>query len=748
MCDINFAFLSSHLAFANPSGRLAKPLLQFQQVELFISSSDPSIGCNESYYELSLKSGLLHLRFRLPAEVPSDQPTEAVSPTALATLTAFKWFQSARAGHLSVRETLHAFAGLESRLDDGQFHDLLLERSPDQIRVSVDENTIFFQPLSFDKIRPGFLEIQHIVLGSLPKKSTDPEAFGGQIRRAILQVDDTTLNILQFAENSLHGFEITGGHPTKCATESILFSSVSLRRVYLLLRLPSPSTKSSPPPLFNKLPMYTDRIHDWQQIEVDFNSHSKNAFLFLLFHRLGELSDPLLSVELRDGSPWLVTQKQSLEIRAIKTNLLRVGAGKITIPGRHEAAIIAVGYATLEYFVAIDGDEFRPAFEAEVAGVLESAIEGHDSKTLFGRNLLLGGTNWTAEEEFGRGLHHLWSGLGRRKQFTGCIHRAGTNTHELTVPVIETGALLRRCLTITSLASLGASTRLRVSSGLETKFRTMAKLVFRIGILDPPHSLTPLKIDGLLKPLNFSSYYQKAMQITGKEAQYLKLNGEVVNFEPLIRSRLRHRPLKRDQRLQVGCHSPPANCLCHNGGVCVDGECNCLATAFSGELCHIPAKILDFDKMHQLRLRFPLPHRLESTEVQFAFKTRTRNTTLLSSYSQGFFSPMMQFFDIIQPDGMRIDLVDGCLVVVVMLEGRENVSLELLDNFAPPSPEKPIFKLFPSSMNRSIARTLIVKKIQKAFVWSNVVSKSVLLKLYVDGVLGNGDDTSVRAQVA
>lgn len=90
-------------------------------------------GCNESYYELSLKSGLLHLRIRLPAEVPSDQPAEAVSPTAAATRTAFKWFQSARAGHLSVRETLPAFAGLESRLDDGQFHDLLLERSPDQV---------------------------------------------------------------------------------------------------------------------------------------------------------------------------------------------------------------------------------------------------------------------------------------------------------------------------------------------------------------------------------------------------------------------------------------------------------------------------------------------------------------------------------------------------------------------------------------------------------------------------------------
>lgn len=44
---------------------------------------------------------------------------------------------------------------------------------------------------------------------------------------------------------------------------------------------------------------------------------------------------------------------------------------------------------------------------------------------------------------------------------------------------------------------------------------------------------------------------------------------------------------------------------------------------------------------------------------------------------------MMQLFDVIQPDGMRIDLVDGHLVVVVILDGRENVSLKL--------PEKPIF---------------------------------------------------------
>ncbi|VDM33053.1 unnamed protein product [Hydatigera taeniaeformis] len=380
-------------------------------------------GCNESYYELSLKSGLLHLRIRLPAEVPSDQPTEVVPPTASSALTAFKWFHSARAGHLSVRETLYAFAGLESRLDDGQLHDLLLERSPDQICVSIDENTVFFQSLSFDKIRPGFLEIQHVVLGFLPSTSVNHEAFRGQIRRAILQVDDTTLNILHFAENSLHGFEFTGARPTECVAKSALFPSVSLRRVYLLIRLPSPSRNLTPPPLFNRLPTYAGRIHDWQQIEIDFNSHSKDALLFLLFCRLEEFPNSFLSVEFRDGNPWLVTQKQSLEVRAKMTNILRVGVGKITIPGRHEAVIIAVGYASFEYFVAIDGDEFRPAFEAEVAGVLESATESYDSKPPFGRNLLLGGTNWTAEEELGRGLQHLWSGLGRRKQFNGCIRR-------------------------------------------------------------------------------------------------------------------------------------------------------------------------------------------------------------------------------------------------------------------------------------------------------------------------------------
>nr|CDS20871.1 neurexin 1 alpha [Echinococcus granulosus] len=534
-------------------------------------------GCNDSYYELSLKAGLLHLRIRLPAEVPSDQPAEAISPTTSATLAAFKWFQSARAGHLSVRETLHAFTGLESRLDDGQFHDLLLERSPDQIRVSIDENTVFFQQFSFDKIRPGFLEIHHVVLGSFPDKSADQKGFKGQIRQAILQVDDTTLNILRFAENSLHGFEIAGTPPTKCVTKSVPFSPVSLRQIYLLLRLPMPLTKSSPPPLFNKLPMQANHIHDWQQIEIDFDSHSENALLLLLFHRLGQLSAPLLGVELRGGIPWLVTQRQSLEISAEKSNLLRVGAGKITIPGRHEAAIIAAGYTTIKYFVAIDSNEFRPAFEAEVAGVLESASEGYGGTALFGRNLLLGGSNWTAEGEFGRGLDHLWSGLGRRRQFIGCIN-------------------------------------------------------------------------------------------------HLKLNGEVVDFEPIIRSRLRHRPLKRDQQLQAGCR-PRGNCICQNGGTCVDGECNCLATAFSGEFCHIPAKILDFDKEHQLRLRFLLPHRLEATEVQFAFKTRTRNATLLSSYSQGSFSLKMKFFNVIQPDGMSVDLIKGCLGVMVMLDGREYVRL-------------------------------------------------------------------------
>ena len=145
--------------------------------------------------------------------------------------------------------------------------------------------------------------------------------------------------------------------------------------------------------------------------------------MFLLFQQIGNHSGVLLSMELRNGRLWLVTQKQSFEISSKNTTTLHVGIGKIRLAEEHEATIIAAGEAILEYFVAIDGDIFKRAFEAEVAGILETAIEGDRNSMPFGSNLLLGGSNWSVEGEMRRDLEHLWSGLGRRKYFYGCIHR-------------------------------------------------------------------------------------------------------------------------------------------------------------------------------------------------------------------------------------------------------------------------------------------------------------------------------------
>ncbi|VUZ43888.1 unnamed protein product, partial [Hymenolepis diminuta] len=92
-------------------------------------------------------------------------------------------------------------------------HDLIFERTSDQIQVTIDGNLVYFRQLSFDTIRAGFLEIHGMILGSMPNSFLYDNWFNGQIIHAILQIDDTALNILEFAEKSLHGFEFAGKMP-------------------------------------------------------------------------------------------------------------------------------------------------------------------------------------------------------------------------------------------------------------------------------------------------------------------------------------------------------------------------------------------------------------------------------------------------------------------------------------------------------------------------------------------------------
>ncbi|KAM7536759.1 hypothetical protein Aperf_G00000081134 [Anoplocephala perfoliata] len=198
-----------------------------------------------------------------------------------------------------------------------------------------------------------------------------------------------------------------------------------MRRTFLLLHFPSQQIRSNSPLPSDEqpTPTPTKRIRNWQQIEIDFDSKAKDGFLFLIFHKTTNVSSPFLGAEMRDGSLWLVTAKQSLEVRTKQLTPLRVGMGRVAISGQHVATVIAVSNAAVEYYVAIDSDEFRLAFEAEIAGILETANEGEDNELIFGRNILLGGSNWTIGEEFERNTGRFWSGLGRRKEFSGCIKR-------------------------------------------------------------------------------------------------------------------------------------------------------------------------------------------------------------------------------------------------------------------------------------------------------------------------------------
>nr|CDS31549.1 neurexin 1 alpha [Hymenolepis microstoma] len=533
------------------------------------------IGSNDSYYKLTLQSGLIELEIRLPAEVISHEP-DVLPPTTSTTQKAFQWYQSARAGHLTVSEMVSSFPCFDSRLDDGQIHDLILERTSDQIRVTIDGNLVYFQQLSFDTIRAGFLEIQRMILGSMPSSLQTDNWFNGQIIHAVLQVDDTPINILEVAEKSLHGFEFTGKMPMDCTSRAVLSPSISMRHIFLLLRFPSNQRQNHPPPLFDRLSNYSKRVSSWQELEIDYESLSNDGFLFLIFHNISNASSPLLGAEIRNKVPYLVTEKQTLEIKKRNISSLRLGIGKISISRHHTARIIAIGSEPIEYFVAIDENELRYAFEAEIVGILESVVEEEENKLHYGDNILLGGSNWTTELELGRGLNKFWSGLGRMKDFSGCIKR-------------------------------------------------------------------------------------------------LVLNGEIVDFEPIVNSRLRHQPLRGGQLLQLGCKSADGrDCSCKNGGICEDGECDCLKTDFTGAQCQIPASILDFNAKRQLRMRFPLAHQLESIEIQFAFKTKMRNTTLLSTYSQSIYSPRSHTFGVIHPDGMCVYLTEGLLVVDVTLNGEVN----------------------------------------------------------------------------
>lgn len=197
-----------------------------------------------------------------------------------------------------------------------------------------------------------------------------------------------------------------------------------MRHAFLLLRFPSHSEDTNFLPLFGRLPIYAKRISNWQQIELHFEPKAEDGFLFLIFNKVKNASSQLLGVELRNNILWIVSENQALETKIKRVSPFRFGIGMISISGQHAAALIAAGNEEeFEYFVSIDSNELRPAFEAEISGILETASEDDGHPSPLGRNILLGGSNWTTEGEIGRGVDKFWSGLGRRKDFSGCIKK-------------------------------------------------------------------------------------------------------------------------------------------------------------------------------------------------------------------------------------------------------------------------------------------------------------------------------------
>ncbi len=72
--------------------------------------------------------GFLGVDIRLPADVLSDQIFGDQDKSPIGASDALKWFQSARAGFLTVHETLQPMAGFDARLDDFQLHEIIVER--------------------------------------------------------------------------------------------------------------------------------------------------------------------------------------------------------------------------------------------------------------------------------------------------------------------------------------------------------------------------------------------------------------------------------------------------------------------------------------------------------------------------------------------------------------------------------------------------------------------------------------------
>lgn len=242
--------------------------------------------------------------------------------------------------------------------------------------------------------------------------------------QAAFQVDEVVLDVLNLAAQSRHGFRFSGEPAPPCKPHKNSATSVALQNTFLSLRAP-PWTRGHLPSIFGEITSGFQNCDSiWNFLDLQFSSTTPDVFLCMIFDSK-DLSKSPLVIELRDRIPWVVTGSYALELSQSKSRL-QIAVGKFHLgDGNREVVILASVEETsggIIYFIQSERMPFRRAFRDEVFQHLQR-VDCVDEGPAFGRNVFLGGTNWATEAELGRDIVHVWSALGRQKNFDGCIKR-------------------------------------------------------------------------------------------------------------------------------------------------------------------------------------------------------------------------------------------------------------------------------------------------------------------------------------
>ncbi|TNN08502.1 Neurexin-2 isoform 1 [Schistosoma japonicum] len=207
------------------------------------------------------------------------------------------------------------------RLDDNQWHTIILSRSNSVLQVFIDNDLVFTRLLgSTNHQHVYLLHTQVLVLGGPYKlgdifqmnsvNTVSDNNFIGFISKAIFQADSLEMNILEFTLSNLHGFRIQSTIPltnkishqneTSLSTikdeiqfiticdlinsmnqmESLLLSS----ELFLTLKLPTFSIINLLQQSIPCIEQNNNNLMKWINLEIDFNQYfnEPNSLLFLL----------------------------------------------------------------------------------------------------------------------------------------------------------------------------------------------------------------------------------------------------------------------------------------------------------------------------------------------------------------------------------------------------------------------------------------------------------------------------------